>query len=299
MTAMSDYGRPLEFGYFLVPYADDPLVEYAGLADRLGLDLIGVQDHPYQRRYVETWTLLSVIVTATEQVRVFPDVASLPMRQPAVLAKAAASLDLLSGGRVELGLGAGAFWDAIEAYGGARRTPGQAIGALEEAVAVVRAIWSGERNQRFDGEHYRLKGAQAGPEPAHPMEIWLGVGGPRALALTGRAADGWLPSSTWAPPERLPELHARIDEAAEEAGRKPRDVRRLYNVNGTITGGASEGFLRGPADQWVDELTDLAVGYGMDTFILWPEGDQREQLTRFAEEVVPEVRRLVAAERAG
>ncbi|MDA0635747.1 LLM class flavin-dependent oxidoreductase [Nonomuraea sp. MCN248] len=294
---MRDYGRPLEFGYFLVPNVDDPLVEYARLVDRLGLELIGVQDHPYQRRYVETWTLLSVIATATERVRVFPDVASLPMRRPAVLAKAAASLDLLSGGRVELGLGAGTFWDAIEAYGETRRTPGQAIGALEEAVAVVREIWSGERNRRFDGEHYRLAGAQAGPRPAHPMEIWLGVGGPRALALTGRVADGWLPSSSWAPPERLPELQARVDEAAEKAGRRPQDVRRLYNVNGTITDGPSEGFLKGPAGQWVDELTDLAVGYGMDTFILWPEGDQREQLARFAEEVVPEVRRQVAAER--
>src|SRR5690606_18082355 len=296
MTAMSDYGRPLEFGYFLVPYADDPLVEYAGLADRLGLDLIGVQDHPYQRRSVETWTLLSVIATATERVRVFPGVISLPMRQPAVLAKAAASLDLLSGGRVELGLGAGAFWDAIEAYGGERRTPGQAIGALEEAITVIREIWSGERNRRFDGAHYRLSGAQAGPRPAHPIGIWLGVGGPRALALTGRLADGWLPSSPWATPERRPGLQARIDEAAREAGRQPRDVRRLYNVNGVITEGRSEGFLRGPAGQWVDELTDLAVGHGMDTFVLWPEGDQQEQLTRFAEQVVPEVRRQVAEE---
>ena len=294
---MSDYGRPLEFGYFLVPEAAAPLVEYARLADGLGLDLIGVQDHPYQRRYVDTWTLLSVIATATERVRVFPDVASLPLRQPAVLAKAAASLDLLSGGRVELGLGAGAFWDAIEAYGGPRRTPKEALGALEEAIAVIRAIWSGERNQRFDGEHYRLKGAQAGPEPAHPMEIWLGVSGPRALALAGRLADGWLPSSTWATPERLPELTARLDDAAQEAGREPGDVRRIYNIPGTITGGPSEGFLKGPVDQWVDELADLALGYGIDGFVFWPEGEQKAQLTLFAEQVVPDVRGQVALER--
>lgn len=95
---MSDYGRPLEFGYFLVPNADDPLLDTARAADRAGLDLIGVQDHPYQRRYVDTWTLLSTIAAVTERVRVFPDVASLPLRPPAVLAKAAASLDVLSGG---------------------------------------------------------------------------------------------------------------------------------------------------------------------------------------------------------
>lgn len=296
---MGDYGRPLEFGYFLVPNAGDALLETGRLADRLGLDLIGVQDHPYQRRYVDTWTLLSMLAAVTERVRVFPDVASLPLRPPAVLAKAAASLDVLSGGRAELGLGAGAYWDAIEAYGGDRRTPKQAIDALEEAVTVIRKVWSGERNLRFDGAHYRLRGAKSGPVPGHPMELWLGTGGPRALALTGRVADGWLPSSGWATPDRLPELNARVDAGAAGAGRRPEQIRRLYNINGTITTGTSEGFLRGPAKQWADELTDLAVQHGMDSFVLWPDGDQDAQLRRFAEEVVPVVREQVAAERAG
>ncbi|GLW10864.1 hypothetical protein Misp01_59920 [Microtetraspora sp. NBRC 13810] len=296
---MGDYGRPLEFGYFLVPEAGEPLLDRARTADRLGLDLIGVQDHPYQRRYVDTWTLLSMIAAVTERVRVFPDVANLPLRPPAVLAKAAASLSVLSGGRAELGLGAGGFWDAIEAYGGARRGPGAALGALDEAITVIRKIWSQERNLRFEGEHYRLAGANAGPAPAPGMELWLGVRGPRALALTGARADGWLPSSPWATPELLPGLNARIDDAARAAGREPRAVRRLYNVSGVITGGPSEGFLRGPAGQWAEELTDLAVGYGMDTFVLWPDGDQETQLRRFAEEVVPDVRERVAREREG
>jgi alkanesulfonate monooxygenase SsuD/methylene tetrahydromethanopterin reductase-like flavin-dependent oxidoreductase (luciferase family) len=294
---MGDYGRNIEFGYFLVPNADEPLLQLARTADELGLDLIGVQDHPYQKRYVDTWTLISVIAAVTQRVRVFSDVVSLPLRQPAVLAKAAASLDLLSGGRVELGLGAGAFWEGIEAYGGPRRTPKEAIGALEEAVTVIKKVWSGEANLRFDGEHYRLKGAKGGPRPAHPIEIWLGVGGPRALALTGRVADGWLPSSSWAGPERLPELNGRIDEAAEKAGRRPGEIRRLYNVNGVITDGPSEGFLRGPASQWADELTDLAVAYGMDTFVFWGDGEPSGQLHRFAEEVLPAVRESVERER--
>ncbi|TDC62775.1 LLM class flavin-dependent oxidoreductase [Actinomadura sp. GC306] len=294
---MGDYGRPLEFGYFLVPNTADPLLDLARTADRAGLDLIGVQDHPYQRRYVDTWTLLSMIAAVTERVRVFPDVANLPLRPPAVLAKAAASLDVLSGGRAELGLGAGGFREAVHAFGGPHRSPREAADALEEAVTVIKSIWSGERNLRFDGEHYHLKGAKAGPVPAHRMELWLGVGGPRGLALAGRAADGWVPSSSWAVPARLPGMHARIDAAAMEADRDPADVRRLYNVNGTITDGPSEGFLRGPASQWADELTDLAVGSGMDTFILWPEGDQETQIKRFAEEVAPAVRTQVAQER--
>ncbi len=122
-----DFGRDVRFGYFLIPYAADPLLATAQEVERRGLDYVAVQDHPYQRRYVDTWTLLSMIAAGTSRVGVFPDVANLPLRPPAVLAKAAASLDLLSGGRVELGLGAGGFWDAIEAYGGPRRDPGAAL----------------------------------------------------------------------------------------------------------------------------------------------------------------------------
>ena len=86
-------------------------------ADEGGIDLVGIQDHPYQWRYVDTWTLIAWLAARTERIRFFPDVANLPLRPPAVLAKAAASLDVLSGGRVELGLGAGAFWEAIGADG--------------------------------------------------------------------------------------------------------------------------------------------------------------------------------------
>ena len=96
---------------------------------------------------------------------------NLPLRQPAVLARAAASLDLLSDGRVELGLGAGAFWDAIEAMGGPRLTPGQSVDALSEAIDVIRGIWDvGERGGvRVRGEHYDVRGAKRGPEPAHDI----------------------------------------------------------------------------------------------------------------------------------
>ncbi|TMB88038.1 MAG: LLM class flavin-dependent oxidoreductase, partial [Chloroflexi bacterium] len=121
-----DYGRPIRFGCFLIPDATVPLraLEVATQADDLGFDLIGVQDHPYQRRFFDAWTLLTAIAMRTKHVTVFPDVANLPLRPPAVLAKAAASLDVLSGGRVELGLGAGAIWDAIKAMGGPVRKPG-------------------------------------------------------------------------------------------------------------------------------------------------------------------------------
>src|SRR5919108_5452830 len=114
----------LNFGYFLIPDAADPegVLGTAQLVDRLGYDLLAVQDHPYQPRHFDTMSLLAAILARTASVRVFADVANLPLRPPAVLAKAAATLDLLSGGRFELGIGSGGFWDAIEAMGGPRRT---------------------------------------------------------------------------------------------------------------------------------------------------------------------------------
>jgi alkanesulfonate monooxygenase SsuD/methylene tetrahydromethanopterin reductase-like flavin-dependent oxidoreductase (luciferase family) len=292
---MPDHHHPLKFGYFLIPNADAPLLAIAREVERLGLDYVAVQDHPYQRRFVDTWALLSMIAATTSRIGLFPDVANLPLRPPGVMAKAAASIDLLSGGRFELGLGAGGFWDAIEAYGGPRRTPGEALEALAEAIEVIRMVWSGERNLRFEGQHYRLKGAHSGPVPAHPIGIWLGVTGPQALQLAGRVADGWVPSFR-GDLKKVFDMAARLDEAASEAGRDSASIRRILNVGGEITDSASNGVFRGPVDQWADELTDLAVNHGFDTFILWAEGEG--QLARFAEQVVPAVRAQVSAERA-
>ena len=286
-----DMDRELTFGYFLVPNAGDPLLETARLVERLGLDYVAVQDHPYQRRYVDTFALMSAILATTTSVRVLPDVANLPLRPPAVLAKTAATLDLLSDGRFHLGLGAGGFWDAIDGYGGTRRTPGEALDQLAEGIEVIRKLWSGERNLRYEGDYYHLRGVHSGPVPMHDIGIWIGAIGPRSLRQTGRLADGWVPSVRADAVHKLTEMNARVDEGAAEAGREPSAVRRIFNVNGIVTDGASEGFLRGPADQWADELASLAVEHRADTLVFWAgEGDEREQLRRFAEEVVPATR---------
>jgi alkanesulfonate monooxygenase SsuD/methylene tetrahydromethanopterin reductase-like flavin-dependent oxidoreductase (luciferase family) len=291
---MPDHDRAIKFGYFLIPNADAPLLQIAQEVERLGLDYIAIQDHPYQRRFVDTWTLLSMIAARTSRIGLFPDVANLPLRPPAVMAKAAASIDVLSGGRFELGLGAGSFWDAIEAYGGPRRSPGAALEALAEAVEVIRKVWSGKRNLRFEGQHYRLRGAHSGPLPDHPISIWLGVYGPRALKLAGRVADGWVPSFR-GDLNKIARMTRQLDDAALEAERDPASIRRILNVNGVITDDRSQGMLHGPLTQWVEELTKLALTYRFDTFIFWGEGNN--QLARFAEEVVPAVRAQVAAER--
>ncbi|MEU1244658.1 LLM class flavin-dependent oxidoreductase [Micromonospora parva] len=295
---MSDYGHDLVFGSFVTPSAGDPdrTVGVAVLAEQVGLDLVTFQDHPYQPAFLDTWTLLSFVAARTHRVHLAANVTNLPLRPPAVLARSVASLDLLSGGRVSLGLGAGAFWDAIEAMGGRRLTPGEGVRALTEAIEVIRQLWDVETRGgvRVDGEFYRVVGAKRGPAPAHHTPIWLGAYKPRMLQLTGRRADGWLPSLGYLQPGDLAKGNAIIDDAAREAGRSPRDVRRLLNIAGQFSA-VGRGPLDGPAEQWAEELAELAVEDGVGTFIL--ASDDPDDLRRFAGEVAPAVRELVAAER--
>ena len=190
-----------------------------------------------------------MIAAQTERVRVMPNVANLPLRPPAVLARSVATLDLLSGGRAELGLGAGAFWTAIGAIGGPHRTGAESIEALEEGIQIIRAMWqAGGPSVRLKGQHYQLSGAKPGPAPAHDVSIWIGAYKPKMLRLTARLGDGWLPSLGYAGLEEIPAMNEAIDEAANEAGRSPGDIRRLYNIDGVFGTGA--GFLQGPAKAW-------------------------------------------------
>lgn len=296
---MSDYGHALSFGSFLTPANRDATtsVALAVLAEEVGLDLVTFQDHPYQPGYFDTWTLLSFVAARTSRVHLAPNVTNLPLRPPAVLGRSVASLDILSGGRVELGLGAGAFWDAIEAMGGRRLTPGEGVRALEEAIDILRAIWDGgaRGGVRVDGEFYRVLGAKRGPSPVHPVGIWLGAYKPKMLELTGRRADGWLPSLSYLQPGDLAAGNALIDAAAEQSGRPPGAIRRLLNISGQFASTGS-GPLQGPADQWVEELTELALNDGISTFILG--SDDADDVRRFALEVAPAVRELVTTERA-
>jgi len=246
---VSDYGHELAFGAFVTPSAAQPeaVVKLARLADRAGLDLVTFQDHPYQPGFLDTWTLMSYAAARTTRVRLAGNVLNLPLRNPAVLARSVASLDLLSGGRVELGIGAGAFWDGIEAMGGRRLAPGQAVGALAEAIQVTRQIWdtADPAPVRVPGAYYRTVGAKRGPAPAHPVGIWVGAYKPRMLRLIGRLADGWLPTLDYLQPGELAAGNARIDEAASDAGRHPGDIRRLLNIRGRFGPGGT-GLLDGP-----------------------------------------------------
>jgi alkanesulfonate monooxygenase SsuD/methylene tetrahydromethanopterin reductase-like flavin-dependent oxidoreductase (luciferase family) len=290
---------PPQIGLSIIPYTDslDRNRELVRVADEGGLPLVGVQDHPYQRRFLDTFALVATLLADTSRISFFTDVANLPLRPPAMMARAAASLDMLSDGRFELGLGAGAFQDGIAGMGGPRRTLAESVEALEEAIEVIRLMWSSEPSVSFDGRHYRLEDARPGPRPVHPMGIWLGAFKPRMMRLVGRKADGWIPSLGALSPDELRAGNERIDQAAAAAGRDPRQIRRVLNLQGIIgEGRAPSGErlrvghlpteLAGPPEWWAGTLAGFAAD-GFDTLVFWPVDPDPRQVELLASEVVP------------
>ena len=285
------------FGVFVTPSAADfpQIVEQVLAAERGGLDLIGIQDHPYQRRFLDTFTLIADLAARSERIRFFPDVANLPLRGPVMIAKAAASLDIMSGGRFDLGLGAGAFWKAVGGMGGPVRTAGESIDALEEAIPIIRGALDGERVVRGPGPHYPVPGYPSGPVPARRVELWLGVYRRRGLQLVARHGDGWIPSMSYLAPDAFRTAAARLHDAVLRAGRDPAAVRRIYNLGGVITDGpVGDDPLVGPVDLWVETLTEWAVELGIDAFLFAPPDMETRGVERFATEIVPAVREAVA-----
>ena len=299
---MTDYGHDLLFGSFITPTNAAPqrVVELAQLSERAGLDLVTFQDHPYQPAFLDTWTLLSYVAARTERIRLAGNVLNLPLRPPAVLARAAASLDLLSGGRLELGLGAGGFWDAIEAMGGRRLTPGQSVDALGEAIDIIRGIWDTSTRDRLvvDGAYYRVDGAKRGPAPAHDIGIWLGAYKPRMLRLTG--AQG----------RRVAALAALPRRPAGPRRRQRRHRRGRHGGRARPAGGAPAPQRRRPAHAQDGHrlLVGAAGAVGRAARRAHPRA-RRQRLhphgrrprrgrALFGQEVAPAVRELVAAERA-
>lgn len=296
---MADYGHPLLFGTLLEPPGGRPvdLVRLAVTTELAGLDLVSLSDHPYWPDRLDTFALLATICARTSRVHVVSNLANLPLRPPTVLARTAATLDLLSSGRFELGIGAGAqqMWDAIVADGGPARNAGESIDALDEAVQIVRALWAGREPLHFNGSHYSLAGAVPGPRPSRNINVWLGAYQPRALRLVGRRGDVWIPSSPFLGPHRLAAANKIIDEAALVAGRDPAAVRRAYNIAGEFAA-PGDGFLQGSAASWAEQLAAIALADGVSVFLLY-RVESSYMIERFAGEVAPAVREQLTAER--
>jgi alkanesulfonate monooxygenase SsuD/methylene tetrahydromethanopterin reductase-like flavin-dependent oxidoreductase (luciferase family) len=267
----------------------DP-VGYAQAAESLGFDFVSASDHPAGNRPTfEVWTLLSWIAAATSRITVATRVLGLPYRAPAMVAKMAETLDRLSNGRLILGLGGGYSDEEFRAFGLGVPTPGQKITGLDEAIRIIRGLWA-EPRLTFGGERYHTVDAELSPKPGHRIPIWLGTFGPRALGVTGRLADGWIPSYGMALPEQVPAMRARIDAAARAAGRDPAEVTSAYNVEVEVGGAPRPGVLAGPADAIIEQLRGL-VELGFTAFNVMPAGRvSLEQLQRFGEDVLPALR---------
>ncbi|QJY47411.1 LLM class flavin-dependent oxidoreductase [Pseudonocardia broussonetiae] len=278
------YGHRVEFGVALVPDARDPHtpVRLALLGEQLGYDLVTVADDPSQPDLDETWTLLSWIAGVTSRIRLAADLRSPSVGNPAVLARSAASLDHLSGGRVVLVLGPVAH---------------DHTGAVAEVIDVVRALWDVDERglARYDGRHHHLRGAQRAA-PAHDVPIVVAGSTPEVLELAGAQADGWsgdhadLCSEGLRGPEGLRLAHLALDAAARAAGRDPREVRRQLTVSGRFAGRRT-GFLEGSPADWVDDLLPLLVEHGVGTVVV--RSADPATLTAFAREVVPGLRAAV------
>jgi alkanesulfonate monooxygenase SsuD/methylene tetrahydromethanopterin reductase-like flavin-dependent oxidoreductase (luciferase family) len=290
----------VRFGFSLTPAIGslESHLQLVRAAEESGLTLVGVQDHPEFPGFLDTLSLIGILLARTERLSFFTDVANTPLRLPAMLAKTAATLDLLSDGRFELGLGAGGYLDAIAALGGPELTPSESVSALEQAIFVIRAMWSGNREVSIAGSHHTLRNVDSGPAPAHPIGIWIGAQSPRMFALTGRLADGWAaPLPAYVPYEKWAPAQDAIDDAAIRAGRDPGSITRIGQVAGSITDAPGEEWepvgaapIRGTAEQWAEVIDRLIRELRFDTIIFWPESPTVEQVERFARDVVPRIR---------
>lgn len=269
----------------------DPVAD-ARRAEELGFDFVSCNDHPGgSSPNHETWTLLTWIAASTTRVGVATRVLGVPLRPPAVLAKMTETLDRLSGGRVTLGLGAGGSDTELRSFGAPAASPGERIDGLADAIAIIRGLWS-DAELTYAGKAHSTLAARLEPKPQRAIPIWLGTFGPRALALTGRVADGWIPTLGFVPTEELLRLRERVVTAAEQAGRDPSEIACVLNLDIGLDGYGEQDpdALTGSPEEVAEQLATF-VGHGFTGFNIDADGDApHEQLDRIAAEVIPAVR---------
>jgi probable F420-dependent oxidoreductase len=274
----------------------DPLAD-ARRAEELGFDFVSVSDHLHGRDPThETWTMLSWIAAGTSRIRVASRVLAVPYRNPAVTAKMAATLDRLSGGRLILGMGGGYSDEEFHAFGLGEPSPRDKVDGMEDAIRIARGLWS-ERSFTFQGRRYRTDRAELEPKPDRRIPIWLGTYGDRALAATGRLADGWIPSLGFALPERVQVMRDRILAAARKAGREPEEITCVYNLEVRVDERADPdpSVVSGPSGAVAERMIGF-LDLGFTAMNLMPTGSgQDEQAERLAREVIPEVRAAARA----
>jgi alkanesulfonate monooxygenase SsuD/methylene tetrahydromethanopterin reductase-like flavin-dependent oxidoreductase (luciferase family) len=274
----------------------DPAAE-AVLAERLGFDIVVIDRDVLKGPPPgsEMWTTLTWVAARTSTITVVPNVLALPNRNPALLAKMAETLDRLSAGRFVLALGAGAPINdpGVHALGLPEWSPAERVEATAEAIDVIRGLWS-ECEFSYSGKYFALDHANLQPRPERRIPIWLGAYKPRMLELTGRSADGWIPSLFLLEPDAAYQARERVRTAAMRAGRDPDALTSAYNVGVLIDAHAPprSGQVVGGAEQVAETLAEF-VAHGFTTLLFWLTGDAQEQLEHSARDVIPRIRELV------
>jgi F420-dependent oxidoreductase-like protein len=280
--------QPLRFGLKLS--GQDTSIEALRavwrIADEGGFDHLWDFDHLAaiggggpDRPIYEGWTLQAAMAEATKRVRIGCMVTGNTYRHPALLAKSAVTVDHLSGGRLEFGIGAA--WAEIEHEMYGIEGLDHRVGRLSESIQIIKSLWTEERTN-FDGRYYRFKDAIANPKPTqkpHPP-IWIGASGPSTLRLVARHADVW--NIAGGDPGRVKELTPMFEEACAAVGREPSEIRRSIQF--------------GWDGEDRNQLLELSAGYleqGVTEQVIYLRGDQPEVLSGKIAEALPELRRLV------
>ena len=280
----------LRFGLKLSQNATiDELRALWRLADEAGFDSCWVMDHfatlgPRDDGPIfETWTMLAAMAQLTTHTRIGCAVVGNTYRHPAVLAKMAVTVDHLSDGRLEFGLGAGWAENEHEMLGLEFGSRNDRADRLEESVQVIRALWTQPRTT-FEGQHYRLREAVAEPKPVQQPypPIWIGGSGPkRTLRITAQYADVW--NAAGGSPEEVAASSAILDQHCADVGRDPGQIRRSVQV------GVGEEDM-----SQIRSTIDAYVQVGVTDFLLITRGDDPQAIGERLAAQLPQLRELEA-----
>ena len=293
---MGASSNPLRFGVNLREDSFEDMLAICRAAEAAGFDTVSFSDRPPEP-ILEAWTAATAIGALTQRLILTHYTLNVPFRNPALTAKMAASLDAITGGRVELTLGAGAQEAHFRSYGLPFGSAGERVRGLRETIAIMRGMWA-EESFSYQGQVYQVEDASVGVRPPRgTIPIWIGALGPRMMALTGRIADGWMKNRGWpASIEEVRGLVLLLETAAEKAGRDPATIRRALNGGArlgprpTVGAAATAGGLFGPVDEILETIAAHRAA-GIDTFhVRFPVREAVEQIEAFGREVLPQAR---------
>ena len=295
---------PITFGTPAGNQSFEQALTTAKAAEAAGFTSVSFSDRPHDP-ILDGWTLATAVAVRTERIRFFHSTLNVPYRFPSVLAKEAATLDIISAGRFDLCLGAGgeANRPLYDTIGVPLGSPGERMEDLEDTIEILRGMWTHEKFS-YAGRVFHVENAAGEPKPAQgSIPIWIGARLPRSLRLTGRLADGFIKNGGWGPVEELRDLNQKIDTAARKAGRAPSTIRRVMNTGCYLgrdkadaeayaarsAGQPGGGSIAGTAAEILATIRDYHDA-GVDTFIVrFPPATAAEQIKAFGEEIIPEV----------